>query len=162
MAATRFTLLLDGQPYEVERREGLIAVNGVEFSLAHKEGQVLVAGTPHAVKLGPGSAEVDGIAYAVEAQGLEEPKGARHRAGGHADAAAEGAVTAIMPGLIIKVLKAEGDAVAEGETVLILEAMKMQNEIKARQGGRIAQMKVKQGDNVEMRQLLCLIEQEAP
>jgi len=58
-------------------------------------------------------------------------------------------------------LKAEGDAVAEGETVLILEAMKMQNEIKARQGGRIAQMKVKQGDNVEMRQLLCLIEQEA-
>ena len=46
--------------------------------------------------------------------------------------------------------------------MLILEAMKMQNEIKARQGGRIAQMKVKQGDNVEMRQLLCLIEQEAP
>jgi len=160
MAATRFTLLLDGQPYEVERREGLIVVNGVEFSLAHKEGQVLVAGNPHTVKLGPGSAEVDGIAYAVEARGLEEAKATRRKSGEGSDADDAGALTAIMPGLIIKVLKAEGDTVSEGETVLILEAMKMQNEIKAKRAGRIAKMKVKQGDNVDMRQLLCLIEQD--
>ena len=67
-----------------------------------------------------------------------------------------------MPGTILSVKVAVGDKVKEGTLLVILEAMKMQNEIKARQGGRIAQMKVKQGDNVEMRQILCLIEQEAP
>ena len=45
-----------------------------------------------------------------------------------------------------------------GETVIILEAMKMQNDLQAKTAGRITQMNVKQGDNVEMRQVLCIIE----
>ena len=63
-----------------------------------------------------------------------------------------------MPGLIIKILKKEGDRVEAGETVLLLEAMKMQNELQAKSAGVVSQMKVKQGENVEMRQVLCVIE----
>lgn len=157
--ATKFKLNLEGNAYDVERRDGLMVVNGVEFSLAAKENQILVAGTPHLVKLGAGTAEVDGISYAVTAEGLDEPGPARQRRTSSSNAAAEpGALTAIMPGLIIKILKKVGDKVEAGEVILVLEAMKMQNDLQAKSAGVIRQMNVKQGDNVEMRQVLCVIE----
>lgn len=156
--ANKFKLTMEGQAYDVERREGLIVVNGVEFALGAKDSQILVGGNPHTVKLGPGTAEVDGIVYAVSAEGLEEPTRKGRRAASAHAAEEAGALTAIMPGLIIKVLKKEGDRVEAGETVLILEAMKMQNELQAKAPGVIRQMNVKQGENVEMRQVLCVIE----
>jgi len=164
MANNRFTLVLDGSPYEIERRGELMIVNGVEFTCALKNGQAdnalsaVIGGTPHPVRLSGSTAEVDGIAYAIEARGLEEPKGSSksHRVNSAIEAA--GAVTAIMPGLIIKVLKAEGERVEAGEVVLVLEAMKMQNDIHAKMAGTLRQLNVKPGDNVEMRQVLCVIE----
>ena len=158
--ANKFKLTLEGQAYDVERRDGVLVVNGVEFSHGVKDDQILISGTPHLVKLGPGTAEVDGIAYSVSADGLEEPgqsKRGRRAASAHA-AEEAGALTAIMPGLIIKILKKEGDRVEAGEVILILEAMKMQNEVQAKAAGVISQMNVKQGENVEMRQVLCVIE----
>ncbi|HNX32945.1 MAG TPA: hypothetical protein PKM35_15140 [Holophaga sp.] len=160
MSVNKFTLMLEGQPYEIERRGDLMVVNGVEFTCSIKENVATIGGTPKTVKLLSGtSAEVDGIAYAVEAKGLEEPKASKGRKAASAGAAEEaGAVTAIMPGLIIKILKNEGDRVEAGETVMVLEAMKMQNDLTAKTAGVIRQMNVKQGDNVEMRQVLCVIE----
>jgi biotin carboxyl carrier protein len=158
MANNKFTLMLEGQAYELERRDGVMVVNGVEFSCTGKDSQVLIGGNPHGVKLAAGSAEVDGIAYSAEAQGLEEPKATgRVRRATHAAAEEAGAVTAVMPGLILKILKKEGDRVEVGDTVIILEAMKMQNDLQARTAGVITQMNVKQGENVEMRQVLCII-----
>jgi len=158
MANNKFTLMLEGQAYELERRDGVMVVNGVEFSCTGKDSQVLIGGNPHAVKLAAGSAEVDGIAYSAEVQGLEEPKATgRVRRATHAAAEEAGAVTAVMPGLILKILKKEGDRVEVGDTVIILEAMKMQNDLQARTAGVITQMNVKQGENVEMRQVLCII-----
>ena len=111
------------------------------------------------MKLGANTAEVDGIVYAFEAEGLEEPKTVgRARKATHAAAEEAGALTAVMPGLILKILKKEGEKVELGETVIILEAMKMQNDLVAKAAGTITQMNVKQGDNVEMRQVLCIIE----
>ena len=159
MANNKFKLMLEGQAYELERRDGMMVVNGVEFSCERKDHQITIAGNVHQVKLGSGSAEVDGIAYAMEVEGLEEPKAAgRVRKTTHAAAEEAGALTAVMPGLILKILKKEGDQVEAGETVIILEAMKMQNDLQAKTSGRITQMNVKQGDNVEMRQVLCIIE----
>ena len=53
-----------------------------------------------------------------------------------------------MPGTILKVLKATGDAVKAGEVVLILEAMKMENEIQAETDGTVTSIEVKVGDSV--------------
>ncbi len=160
MPVNKFTLTLEGAPYEVERRGDLIIVNGVEFTCQYKEGQVIIGGTPHVVKLTNTSAEVDGIGHTIQAQGLEEPThvGSKRKAASAGAAEEAGAITAVMPGLIIKILKKEGDRVEVGETVLILEAMKMQNEIQAKTAGKITQMCVKQGENVEMRQVLCMVE----
>ncbi len=59
-----------------------------------------------------------------------------------------GSVLAPMPGTILKVLKATGDAVKAGEVVLILEAMKMENEITAPVDGTIASLNLTEGSTV--------------
>ena len=59
-----------------------------------------------------------------------------------------GSVVAPMPGTILKVLKASGDAVKAGEVVLILEAMKMENEITAPVDGTIESLSLTEGSTV--------------
>lgn len=54
-----------------------------------------------------------------------------------------------MPGLVFKILKTEGDEVHAGETILILEAMKMENSIKSPGDGRIKSIPVKEGQAIE-------------
>lgn len=59
-----------------------------------------------------------------------------------------GAVKAPLPGNIFKVLVKEGDEVKAGDNLLIMEAMKMENDIKAEKSGVIASVKVSEGDAV--------------
>ncbi len=63
-------------------------------------------------------------------------------------AAAEGQVTSPMPGVILKLLVKEGQAVAAGETLMILEAMKMENEIHANRAGTVKKIHVGEGNEV--------------
>ena len=63
-------------------------------------------------------------------------------------AASSGSVTAPMPGTILKVLKADGDAVKAGDVVLVLEAMKMENEITAPADGVIGSLSLTEGSTV--------------
>ena len=67
-------------------------------------------------------------------------------------------VNTSMPGRIVNILMEEGDEVEEGQAVLILEAMKMQNEIKSPQKGRISKICPKTGDSVETGALLFTID----
>jgi glutaconyl-CoA decarboxylase len=62
-----------------------------------------------------------------------------------------------MPGKIWKMHVREGDAVTEGQLVLILEAMKMENEIVAPLGGRVASINCKEGDSVNTGDVLVVI-----
>ena len=63
-----------------------------------------------------------------------------------------------MPGRIVKVLMEEGEEVEAGQAVMILEAMKMQNEIKSPQSGRISKIKPQAGDSVETGALLFTVD----
>jgi biotin carboxyl carrier protein len=54
-----------------------------------------------------------------------------------------------MPGRVVKVLVAKGDAVQAGQGLLVLEAMKMENEVKAKAAGTVAEVHVKAGSAVE-------------
>ena len=60
-----------------------------------------------------------------------------------------GLLSSPMPGKIVKVLVKEGEAVAEGQTLLVMEAMKMQNELKSPCTGTVAKVHVEEGATVE-------------
>ena len=65
-----------------------------------------------------------------------------------------------MPSRVVKLLKNEGDDVAEGEAVVVVEAMKMESELKALQAGKIKSIKVSEGDAVEAKTLLVVLSEE--
>jgi biotin carboxyl carrier protein len=75
-----------------------------------------------------------------------------------ADAHGRAALTAAMPGKIVRVLVAAGDAVVAGQGVLVIEAMKMQNELKAPRDGRVAAIEVRENDSVNAGAKLLTIE----
>ena len=69
-----------------------------------------------------------------------------------------GTLNAPMPGKILELLVKEGDEVNQGTPVIILEAMKMENELKAPAGGVVVKVEVETNDNVEKNQPLLEIE----
>jgi len=62
--------------------------------------------------------------------------------------AGEGDVTSPLPGKVLKLMAAKGDTVSEGQTVAVMEAMKMENEIEAPVSGTISEVLVREGENV--------------
>jgi Biotin carboxyl carrier protein len=78
--------------------------------------------------------------------------------GGTASGAANIKIQAPMPGLVTQTLVAVGDTVKAGQTVIILEAMKMENDLAAPIAGTIKELKVNKGDTVDHGQLLVTIE----
>ncbi|RJP85624.1 MAG: acetyl-CoA carboxylase biotin carboxyl carrier protein subunit [Desulfobacteraceae bacterium] len=67
-------------------------------------------------------------------------------------------IVAPMPGKIIEILVKEGDLLEEYQPVIILEAMKMENQISCEHAGRVKEIKVSLNDAVSMRQVLVVME----
>jgi propionyl-CoA carboxylase alpha chain len=74
--------------------------------------------------------------------------------------ASVGGLTAPMPGKVIEVRVGEGDAVKAGDTLLLLEAMKMEHPIQAPQDGTVSELRVATGDQVENGALLLVVDDE--
>lgn len=91
---------------------------------------------------------------------VEDERARRLAAAGGGLKSAGNAVTAPMPGLIVDVLVEEGQHVEAGQTVVILESMKMQNELKSALAGTIDKVNVATGDNVEQNKVLVAITPE--
>lgn len=154
--ATEYSLALDGTTYKIVVDGNSVLVNGQPFVVGFDGDRVLVDGKPCDVALEGDRVMIGGIAHDLGVEGLEEQK-ANPRAAA-AVVAVEGAVLAIMPGKIIRVLVAEGDQVVEGDVVCVLEAMKMENELKAPQPGLVRALHVQPGQDVEMGAVLAEIE----
>jgi biotin carboxyl carrier protein len=73
-------------------------------------------------------------------------------------AGSEGAVITEMPGVIVRLLVAPGDRVDEGQPVIVVEAMKMENELKAPTDGVVSVVYVKAGDRVDSGATLLTID----
>ncbi|MGD9344641.1 MAG: hypothetical protein PVH84_02185 [Candidatus Aminicenantes bacterium] len=95
---------------------------------------------------------INGLSFVVEKKSVSQILGKEKSQGQKRD------VKTSMPGKIVKLLLAEGDDVKEEQAVLILEAMKMQNEIKSPQNGRVTKIGPKAGDSVETGALLFTVE----
>ena len=75
-----------------------------------------------------------------------------------ADAVASGSLLAPMPGTVVRVAVAEGDVVEAGQTVLVLEAMKMQHTVTAPHAGTVTRMSVQSGAQVAANEVLAVVE----
>jgi biotin carboxyl carrier protein len=89
---------------------------------------------------------------------LSEQKARRLAARGADDLGGRREIKASMPGKVVDVLVAPGDKVEPKQGVLIIEAMKMENEIKTPGAGEVKEVRVKAGQAVEAGELLLVIE----
>lgn len=124
--------------------------------------RVVVDGTAYTVEveaLGAGSAMPAAPAAALAPAPAAAPTPAPAPAAATAPAAtAEGSqVVAPMPGKILSLKVNVGDSVNEGDLVLLLEAMKMENEVFASASGKVVQIPVKSGDTVSTGDVLMVI-----
>jgi acetyl-CoA/propionyl-CoA carboxylase biotin carboxyl carrier protein len=111
-------------------------------------------------------AELEGRRYELKLLVPEPPhaelarrRGERGRAGGGHGAAKE-AVVSPMQGTVLAVEVAEGDEVVPGQVLCVVEAMKMENEIKAHRAGRVAELSVEAGQAVKTGQIICVVQSE--
>jgi biotin carboxyl carrier protein len=87
---------------------------------------------------------------------LSDP--ARGARAGFAVAAGPERVVSVMPGKVVRVLVDEGDHVEPGQGIVVVEAMKMENEIAASKSGCVTSIAVRPGDTVESGAVLAVIE----
>jgi len=112
---------------------------------------VTVNGKKYAVKLDGAKATVNGQSYDVAVKaGIEEASASA--------ASGEGKpVTAALPGNVLRVEVSVGDEIAEGDVLLVVEAMKMETEVKSPFSGKVVSVEVAQGDTVKNGQTLVVI-----
>ena len=93
--------------------------------------------------------------FAVE---VRDPRSLRSRRAAAGHEAGPAKISAPMPGKIIRILAAEGEEVEAGQGLVVVEAMKMQNEIKASKKGKVTRIAVKEGAVVNAGDLLAIVE----
>jgi biotin carboxyl carrier protein len=120
-----FSLIVDGRSYESFVYQG------------DEDWEVLLRGRQYQVKIED-----------------ERERRLKAAAGGGLAEGGEFLLKAPMPGLVVSILVEEGQEVKKGYVMLILESMKMQNELKAPRDGKIGRVRVKAGESVEQKQTL--------
>ncbi len=161
----RYVASLNGELHEVTVDEaGAVTVNGrryrasleaashpVRCSLLMDDASVPLLARPGAP--GQWEVDIDGRAHTIEV--LDERQAKIRELSAAARGGAEvSALKAPMPGLVVQVAVEEGEPVEAGATVVIVEAMKMENELRAPAAARVARVLVGPGDAVNKAQVL--------
>lgn len=89
---------------------------------------------------------------------VADPRSWRGRTAATAAETGPRKLTASMPGKVVRVLAREGDPLAQDQGVVVIEAMKMQNEIRSPKQGRLQKLLVHEGMNVNAGETLALVE----
>ena len=97
-----------------------------------------------------------GELYSVTVQDERAYRLAKAR-GGDTAVHGDAIIKSPMPGIIITTLVTEGDPVKKGDKIIILESMKMENELRSSRDGVVMRVQVKPGDSVEKGQVLAVI-----
>lgn len=120
---------------------------GYTYQLVHKDGGELILQGTNRFKAQVSRPNRDGesIVMAMGREGIISPAGKKlKKASGGA-----GGLTSPMPGKIFKIVKEVGTSVEKGETILILEAMKMEHSIRADKDGKVKKIMFKTGELVQ-------------
>ena len=145
----RYRVTIAGEVWEVDARlteQGItsLLIGGVSYvaDVTDREGACVV--------------DVDGETYVIDVE--EETRYIIRTRGGAAGGHAGQVLKAPMPGRITQVAVRPGDRVNRGDTLLVIEAMKMQNELKAGAAGIVAEVRVEVGQAVNPGEVLVVVE----
>jgi biotin carboxyl carrier protein len=143
----RYTVTLEGRAFEVDWSDG-----GSGLATLVIEGESVEAGA--LARDGGYSVLVKGHMVDVTLRDAAAPGTPAARAG----AGGPTRITAPMPGRLVKVLVQEGDSVGEGQGLVVMEAMKMENELRAPRAGRVKELPARERQAVETGALLVVLE----
>ena len=116
---------------------------------------VTVGGSSYGIKIENGKAIVDGVSYDYSIKdGISQTTSTPTQA---TSSGAATPVTAGLPGTVVKIVSPVGTQVSDGATILIVEAMKMEVEIKSSVSGSVKEIKVKPGDSIVAGQELAIV-----
>jgi biotin carboxyl carrier protein len=152
----------NGRRYAVEvtRRDGafLVSIDGREREVDVKETggvlSLLIGTKSYDVSIAGSTVHVDGVPVEVSMV----PSRPWGRSGGQSGAEGPQQVTAPMPGKIVKLLVKPGDRVEPRQGLVVVEAMKMENELRARAAGTVAEVRAVEGTTVEAGAILVILE----
>ena len=115
---------------------------------------LLIGGASHEARVSGAEIVIRGNRYSFDVDDPRQWTHSRHRAGPHGRAT----IVAAMPGKIVRILVGVGEEVKAAQGIVVIEAMKMQNELKAPQDGRVTAINVKENDSVNAGTILATIE----
>jgi acetyl/propionyl-CoA carboxylase alpha subunit len=145
----RYAVRINGELREVDGR--IVGPNRLSF---------LVEGRNYEASIIRGGDEVDVLigSHRFRFRMLPEERARRAQAAGATDTHGRREIKASMPGKVIDVLVQIGDAVEPHHGLLIIEAMKMENEIRSPGAGEVKEIRVKPGQAVEAGEILAVVE----
>jgi biotin carboxyl carrier protein len=165
----KYEVLIGGKTRVVEitrvENDWQIILDGTSFDasaveVAPNTFSILLNGASHQVRIAPhpdGSLSLysGGAEYRAE---VNDPRVWRGRKHGALEAEGRQQITAPMPGKIVRVLVGEGDSVEAGQGLLVVEAMKMQNEIRSPKAGKVEKLLAKENQAVNAGDILAWVE----
>jgi biotin carboxyl carrier protein len=146
----RVSAEIDGRRYELEARE--TEAGSYLFTF---DGRVYECRVGRGAQGGETKVEIGGREFAVA---LFDPRGLRAAAAGGAQSGGRAVVAASIPGKVVRVLVEEGARVEAGAGVVVVEAMKMQNELKSPKAGTVTELRARAGATVNAGEVLAIIE----
>mgnify|MGYP002516106544 CR=1 FL=1 len=150
----KYSLKINGNQYEVKIDDvneastlAHVTVNGTKYDVEIEGGKAKPVSKPQVIA----APEATGLSVTPKTPIATKPAAVAAPASGYK-------VTCPLPGTILAVNVKEGDTVAAGQTVVVLEAMKMENNIDAERGGVVKQVLVSAGATVMEGDVLLVIE----
>ena len=151
---------IDGRRYKVgiaEGPEGLaLSLDGRTVSLDARAldgffSSLLIAGKAYETTVEPDGDGAWRVQVGIEAHRVVilDPLRSDRTTRGEQGERASGPILSLMPGKVVRILVKAGDEVAEGQDLLVVEAMKMENAVQAPAAGRVQELLVTSGDAVE-------------
>ena len=167
----KLTAEIEGHPHALElRREGarvFATVDGRAYELEAREteaGAVLLSLGGRVYECRAESKGARGEEWRVDVGGerfdvaLVDPRRLRATGAGGAQAAGRAAVSSSMPGKVVRVLVEQGAVVEAGDALVVVEAMKMQNELKSPKAGAVVELHAREGATVNAGEVLAVVE----